>query len=138
MYVNGYVLPHPEFVTEPPNVPVSDDFTQKDNVTVLRKYAKEKKVNSKRWKLLTGEKNEIYNLGRKYYFVEEDEGVKKGNDVVVFMPDINKEVNSKIFYTSKVINPNITSLDSQHISKIFIESVSIKPNTCSDAYTYFT
>ena len=54
---------------------------EKDNVTVLRKYAKEKKVNSKRWKLLTGEKNEIYNLGRKYYFVEEDEGVKKGNDV---------------------------------------------------------
>jgi len=54
---------------------------EKDNVSVLREYAKEKKVNSKRWKLLTGNKNEIYDLGRKYYFVEEDEGVKKGNDV---------------------------------------------------------
>ncbi|MBK6522809.1 MAG: efflux RND transporter periplasmic adaptor subunit [Sphingobacteriaceae bacterium] len=30
--------------------------------------------------------------------------VKKGNDVVIFLPDLNKEIPSKIFYTSKVIN----------------------------------
>ena len=54
---------------------------EKDSVPVLKQYAKEKKVDFKRWKLLTGNKNEIYDLGRKYYFVEEDEGVKKGNDV---------------------------------------------------------
>ncbi|MEY3198997.1 MAG: hypothetical protein RJA13_955 [Bacteroidota bacterium] len=54
---------------------------EKDSVPVLKQYAKEKKVAFKRWKLLTGNKNEIYDLGRKYYFVEEDEGVKKGNDV---------------------------------------------------------
>lgn len=53
----------------------------KDSVPVLKQYAHAKKVNFKRWKLLTGDKNEIYDLGRKYYFVEEDEGVKKGNDV---------------------------------------------------------
>jgi protein SCO1/2 len=52
-----------------------------DNATVLKHYAKEKNVDFKRWKLLTGTKDEIYDLGRKYYFVEEDEGVKKGNDV---------------------------------------------------------
>jgi protein SCO1/2 len=54
---------------------------EKDSVPVLKEYAEEKKVNFKRWKLLTGDKDEIYDLGRKYYFVEEDEGVKKGNDV---------------------------------------------------------
>ena len=71
-----------EFMNDDDILLLSHSVTpEKDNVTVLRKYAKEKKVNSKRWKLLTGEKNEIYNLGRKYYFVEEDEGVKKGNDV---------------------------------------------------------
>lgn len=30
--------------------------------------------------------------------------VRKGNDVVVFLPDLNKEVATKISYTSKVIN----------------------------------
>ena len=71
-----------EFLNDDDILLLSHSVTpEKDNVTFLRKYAKEKKVNSKRWKLLTGEKNEIYNLGRKYYFVEEDEGVKKGNDV---------------------------------------------------------
>jgi protein SCO1/2 len=54
---------------------------EKDSVPVLKEYAEEKKVNFKRWKLLTGDKDEIYDLGRKYYFVEEDEGVKRGNDV---------------------------------------------------------
>lgn len=54
---------------------------EKDSVPVLKGYAIEKKVDFKRWKLLTGSKDEIYDLGRKYYFVEEDEGVKKGNEV---------------------------------------------------------
>ncbi len=53
----------------------------KDSVPVLRRYALHKKVNFNRWKLLTGDKKEIYDLGRRFYFVEEDEGVKKGNDV---------------------------------------------------------
>lgn len=53
----------------------------KDSVSVLKQYAQDKNVNFKRWKLLTGDKKEIYDLGRKYYFVEEDEGIKKGNDV---------------------------------------------------------
>jgi protein SCO1/2 len=54
---------------------------EKDNVAVLKEYAKNKKINFIRWKLLTGDKNEIYDLGRKYYFVEEDEGIRKGNDI---------------------------------------------------------
>ena len=54
---------------------------EKDSVSILKKYAKEKNVNFNRWKLLTGNKEEIYDLGRNYYFVEEDEGIKKGNDI---------------------------------------------------------
>ena len=42
-----------------------------------------KKIEFKRWKLLTGDKNEIYDLGRRYYFVEEDLGVN--SDSTVFL-----------------------------------------------------
>ncbi len=71
-----------EFISDNEIVLLSHSVTpERDSVSVLKQYAKEKNVNFKRWKLLTGNKNEIYNLGRKYYFVEEDEGIKKGNDV---------------------------------------------------------
>lgn len=53
----------------------------KDTPAILQKYATEKQVNFNKWKLLTGERDEIYDLGRKYYFVEEDEGLKRDNDV---------------------------------------------------------
>ena len=52
-----------------------------DSVPVLQQYAVAHKVDANRWKLLTGAKKEIYNLGRNYYFVEEAEGVTKGDDV---------------------------------------------------------
>ncbi len=52
-----------------------------DSVPVLKEYAIKKGVNFKRWKLLTGTRNEIYDLGRKFYFVEEDEGLKKPEEV---------------------------------------------------------
>jgi protein SCO1/2 len=54
---------------------------EKDSVPVLKKYAQLKRVEFKRWKLLTGSKVEIYDLGRKYYFVEEDEGIEKDQNV---------------------------------------------------------
>ena len=50
---------------------------EKDSVWVLNNFAKEHQVNNKRWLLLTGSKDEIYNLGRKYYFVEENLGEKR-------------------------------------------------------------
>lgn len=48
-----------------------------DSVPVLKQYAIKKGVNPRRWKLLTGSRSEIYDLGRKYYFVEEDEGIMR-------------------------------------------------------------
>ena len=51
-----------------------------DSVKVLKEYAKIKDIISGKWHLVTGSKDEIYKLGRKDYFVEEDLGVDKDND----------------------------------------------------------
>ncbi|MFC6268125.1 SCO family protein [Frigoriflavimonas asaccharolytica] len=48
-----------------------------DTVPVLKEYAKTKGITSPNWHLLTGDKKQIYNLGRKSYFVEETLGEKK-------------------------------------------------------------
>lgn len=53
---------------------------EKDSVTVLKNYAVEKGVDAKKWNLLTGNRQEIYDLGRKSYFVEEDLGKTKNAD----------------------------------------------------------
>ncbi len=51
----------------------------KDSVPQLKKYALENGIGSN-WHLVTGDKKEIYDLGRKFYFVEEDLGEPKGID----------------------------------------------------------
>lgn len=51
-----------------------------DSVPVLKAYAEEHGVNSQKWHLLTGDMEEIYNLGRAEYFVEEDLGFEKSSD----------------------------------------------------------
>ncbi len=51
----------------------------KDSVPQLKSYALEHNV-GKKWHLVTGDKTEIYDLGRKWYFVEEDLGEPKGID----------------------------------------------------------
>ena len=51
-----------------------------DSVAVLKEYAKSKGITNKKWHLVTGDKKEIYDLGRKFYFVEENLGEPKGLD----------------------------------------------------------
>lgn len=51
----------------------------KDSVPQLKSYAIENNIGNS-WHLVTGEKKEIYDLGRKSYFVENDLGVPKGID----------------------------------------------------------
>lgn len=51
----------------------------KDSVPQLQNYAVEKNI-GKNWHLVTGDKKEIYDLGRKWYFVEENLGEPKGVD----------------------------------------------------------
>ena len=48
-----------------------------DSVSVLKDYADDHGVIDNKWHLVTGEKNEIYNLGRNQYFVENDLGIPK-------------------------------------------------------------
>lgn len=45
-----------------------------DTPDVLARYADAHHANNDKWKLLTGPKSEIYDLGRRYYFVDEDLG----------------------------------------------------------------
>ena len=71
-----------EFMNDEDILILSHSVTpEKDSVPILKKYAQEKHIDYRKWKLLTGSKNEIYDLGRNYYFVEEDEGIKRNNDV---------------------------------------------------------
>jgi protein SCO1/2 len=53
---------------------------QRDSVTQLAKYARAKGITWKNWHLLTGDKKQIYNLGRKAYFIEENQGVDKSEE----------------------------------------------------------
>jgi len=48
-----------------------------DNPAALKEYAKTHKINSRQWLLLTGSQDEIYNLARTSYFVEEEPGFSK-------------------------------------------------------------
>lgn len=48
-----------------------------DSVTVLKDYAADHGVLDGKWHLVTGDKQEIYDLGRAQYFVENDLGIPK-------------------------------------------------------------
>ncbi|MFK7950738.1 MAG: SCO family protein [Saprospiraceae bacterium] len=51
-----------------------------DSVTVLKNYAEDKGVIADKWHLVTGDRSQIYKLGRQDYFVEEDLGLEKKAD----------------------------------------------------------
>ncbi len=53
---------------------------QKDSVSVLNDYAAANDVITEKWHLVTGNQKEIYDLGRKSYFVEEDLGLERNED----------------------------------------------------------
>lgn len=44
----------------------------KDSVPVLKQYAMDNNIDSKKWNLVTGDKKQIYDLARKAYFADED------------------------------------------------------------------
>jgi len=53
---------------------------ERDTVEVLKKYGEERGIDSKKWYLLTGDREQIYKLGRKDYFIEEDLGLQMEED----------------------------------------------------------
>lgn len=50
---------------------------ERDSVPVLKKYALGKGITSGQWHFVTGDKNEIYSLARRSYFVEQLMGFNK-------------------------------------------------------------
>ena len=70
-----------EFLKDDEVILLSHSVTpEKDSVAVLKRYAEAKGVVSNKWHLVTGSQQEIYKLGRKDYFVEEDLGTEKDVD----------------------------------------------------------
>lgn len=53
---------------------------ERDSIPVLKAYADNKGILSHKWHIVTGTQEEIYKLGRKDYFVEEDLGIEKDID----------------------------------------------------------
>lgn len=51
-----------------------------DSVPQLKKYALDKGIISDKWHLVTGDRKQIYDLGRKFYYVEENLGEPKELD----------------------------------------------------------
>lgn len=55
----------------------------KDSVPVLKQYAIENEIDSSKWNLVTGDKEQIYNLARKAYFADEDFVKTKDEDAFI-------------------------------------------------------
>ncbi|MBC2845855.1 SCO family protein [Winogradskyella flava] len=67
-----------EFINDQDVLFLSHSVTPtKDSVPVLKNYAEKNGVLDGKWHLVTGDKSEIYNLGRNHYFVENDLGKPK-------------------------------------------------------------
>ncbi|SIS84572.1 protein SCO1/2 [Zobellia uliginosa] len=66
------------FIDDPEVALLSHSVTPSiDSVSVLNTYAKKNGVINEKWHLVTGDKQEIYDLGRHHYFVENDLGIPK-------------------------------------------------------------
>lgn len=55
---------------------------EKDSVPILKEYANKLEVNGNKWKFVTGDKKQIYNLARKTYFAAISEGDGGPDDFV--------------------------------------------------------
>lgn len=51
-----------------------------DSVATLQNYAETKGIINSKWHLVTGDRKQIYDLGRQAYFAEEDLGIGKTED----------------------------------------------------------
>lgn len=51
-----------------------------DSVPILNRYAETKGIINTKWHLVTGDRSQIYDLGRQAYFAEEDLGLDKTED----------------------------------------------------------
>ncbi|MCB9360200.1 MAG: SCO family protein [Flavobacteriales bacterium] len=105
-----------EFIDNPDILFLSHTvMPEKDSVPVLNEYAKELHVDNNKWKFVTGDKKEIYNLARKTYFAAITEG-DGGVDDFIHTENfilIDKEKRLRGFYdgtSEKDINRLITDI----------------------------
>ncbi len=91
-----------------------------DSVQVLRTYADKNKILDSKWHLVTGDKQEIYDLGRNEYFAENDLGVPK---------DINDFLHTENFLLidkNKHIRGIYNGLNSASINQLIIDIRTLK------------
>ena len=63
------------FKNDPDVMILSHSVTpDRDSVSVLKKYAQKKGINSQQWHLLTGDKDKIYEIAKKQYFAGDSVG----------------------------------------------------------------
>jgi protein SCO1/2 len=87
-----------------------------DSVPVLAQYAKKHHASASQWHFLTGDKQELYRLARKSYFLDAAEG-NGGADDFIHTPQfvlVDKEKRIRGYYTgtdSVEVNRLITEID---------------------------
>lgn len=80
MTSNMHIL-QDEFLNDGSVMLISHSVTpNRDDVAKLKSYAEKRNIDSKRWFLLTGDREQIYDLGRNAYFIEENMGIEKTVD----------------------------------------------------------
>lgn len=92
----------------------------KDSVSVLNAYAKEHGVLAHKWHLVTGNRKEIYDLGRKVYFVENDLGAVKTED------DFLHTENFLLIDKNKYIRGIYNSLNRASMAQLIIDIKALK------------
>ncbi len=77
MTANMMVLQE-EFLEDDDVLLLSHSVTpETDSVSALKRYAETKGIINSKWHLVTGDRKQIYDLGRQAYFAEEDLGIDK-------------------------------------------------------------
>ncbi len=83
-----------------------------DTPKVLKTYAQQKGVDDKRWNLLTGDKEKIYNLARRSYLVVQEDGNGDEHDMI-------HTENFVLIDTKRRIRGYYDGTDRNSIKKIF-------------------
>jgi protein SCO1/2 len=91
-----------------------------DSVSILKEYALKNEIVSNKWHLVSGNRKEIYDLGRKSYFVEEDLGKEKKEED--FLHTENFVLIDKIKYIRGIYN----SLNSNDINQLIADIKTLK------------
>jgi len=91
-----------------------------DSVPKLKEYALENGIIDNKWHLVTGNKKEIYDLGRKFYFVEENLIEPKGIDAFLHTE------NFVLIDTNKHIRGIYNSLNRASLAQLMIDVKALK------------